>query len=364
MSHTQKFMSAMLAVSILSIPAQAQITRERAPMAHKMLNSNFIEMQHNRFKCGQGEKKQLIVRGKRDGFSTAGSEPTNVNARVPMPSYNGTFSRKYDVRTTNDYFMESLNLPANVTSGRLMLGLKGLGGDLDTDGMYIGNLSAGSTNRVNYRYSGQWSMPGWSQSGSDHVANFSSISLQSGQSLESHIRASGDQFIDVIVQDDHSVDYVAASVCVGAEKKGMTWGLNTPRPEPVNGVAHFACKVTSGDCDPYKGDTLCKTALPILCINPMGLKKPANLTESRWNKWSGGILGTTAPTAAPAKLSDANKMCAKEFGKGWRVAQHHDSASGRSGWALSGYGNAGTMGKRYWTDIDDQPNGVCWDRSK
>jgi len=375
-------MSAIIAMSFIAIPVQAQVSSERsstvrkaAPlqaqdfrdpgqMVRKIADSKFIERQHSRLKCGQGEKKQLIVQGKRDSFSSSGSEQTNVNSRVPVPTYGGTFAGRYDHTRTNDFFMESLNIPANVTSGRLMIGLKGLGGQQDTDSMYFGNLSAGSTNKAGYNYTGQWNTPGWSQSGSDHVANFSSISLQSGQTLESYIISSGDTVIDSIVQDDHSVDYLAASVCVGPEKKGMTWGLNTPIPEPVNGVAHFACKIASGDCNPYTGDTICKTALPILCINPMGLTKPANLTEGKWNKWSGGILGTTAPTAAPSKLSDANNMCVKEFGTGWRVAQHHDSSTGRSGWAFSGYGNAGTMGKRFWTDIDNQPKGVCWDRSQ
>lgn len=365
LKHTT-LLSGILALSMISVPAYAQISRERsaAPMMKRMVDSNFITNQHEKFQCQRGEKKQLIVRGNRDNFSSSGSEPTSVNSRVPVPSYGGTFSGQYDHARGDDYFMESLTLPANVRSGQLMIGLKGLGGQTDTDAMYFGNLSAGSTDKVGYNYSGQWNTPGWSQSGNDHVANFSSIALQSGQTLESYFTSSGDTVIDAIVQDDHSVDYLAASVCVGEEKKGMTWGLSNPIPEPVNGVAHFACKVASGDCDPYKGDTVCSQPMPILCINPMGLTKPANLTESKWDKWTGGIVGTTKPIAAPNKLSEANKMCVEEFGKGWRVAQFHDSATGRSAWAFSGYGNAGTMGKRYWTDIDDQPNGVCWDRSQ
>ena len=364
MSRITHILSSLLAVSIVSIPAHAQFSRERAPNLKRGLTADYVSQQHERFKCGNGEKKQLIIRGARDSFAPSGSEPTSINSRVPIPSYNGTFAGIYDGRSVNNFFMDSLNLPQNVTSGRLMIGLKGLGGQTDTDSMSIGNLSAGSTNKVGYSYSGQWNVPGWSSSGNDYAANFSSIGLQSGQNLQSYINNSGDTLIDVIVQDDHSVDYIAASVCVGPEKKGMTWGLHTPIPEPVNGVAHFGCNVASGECNPYQGDQVCNTALPILCINPMGLTKPANLTEGKWDKWSGGIVGTTKPTPAPSKLSDANKMCVAEFGKGWRVAQHHDSAQGRSGWVFSGYGNAGTMGKRFWTDIDDQPNGVCWDRSQ
>jgi len=57
-------------------------------------------------------------------------------------------------------------------------------------------------------------------------------------------------------------------------------------------------------------------------------------------------------------------MCVKEFGKGWRVAEFHDKLNARSGWAFTAYGNVGTQSKRFWTDIDDQVNGVCWDRSQ
>lgn len=148
--------------------------------------------------------------------------------------------------------------------------------------------------------------------------------------------------------------------------KGMTFGIRNPYPNDVNGVIHVGCGDKDGvNCDAIKGDTLCTTPKPLLCINPMGLSKPASVSEpSRWEKWSGGIVGTTNPIAAPDELSKANQACVNEFGSGWRVAQFHDGYAGRSGWSFSAYGNVGTKDKRFWADIDDQPNGVCWDRSK
>ncbi len=148
--------------------------------------------------------------------------------------------------------------------------------------------------------------------------------------------------------------------------KGMTFGIRDPYPNQVNGTIHVGCGDKDGvNCDAIKGDTLCTTPKPILCINPMKLPKPANTVESgRWDKWSGGIIGTTKPMPAPTELSAANKACTDEFGSGWRVAQFHDGYAGRSGWSFSAYGNVGTYDKRFWTDIDDQKNGVCWDRTK
>lgn len=147
-------------------------------------------------------------------------------------------------------------------------------------------------------------------------------------------------------------------------KKGMTFGIRNPYPNQVNGTIHVGCGDKDGvNCDAIRGDTLCTTPKPILCINPMKLPKPANTVESgRWDKWSGGIIGTTKPMAAPSTLAAANQACTSEFGPGWRVAQFHDGYAGRSGWTFSAYGNVGTNDKRFWTDIDDQPNGVCWSR--
>lgn len=149
-------------------------------------------------------------------------------------------------------------------------------------------------------------------------------------------------------------------------KKGMTFGIRNPYPGTVTGVVHVGCGDKDAvNCDAIRGDTLCATPKPILCIYPRKMPKPASVVESgRWHKWSGGIVGTTKPMAAPDKLSLANKACTDEFGSGWRVAQFHDGYAGRSGWSFSAYGNVGTQDKRFWTDIDDQRNGVCWDRNQ
>lgn len=147
--------------------------------------------------------------------------------------------------------------------------------------------------------------------------------------------------------------------------KGMTFGIRNPYPNAVNGVIHVGCGDKDGvNCDAIKGDTLCSTPKPMLCINPLKLPKPTNVTESGWDRWSGGIVGTTKPMPAPSKLSVANQACEDEFGDGWRVAQFHDVRVGRSGWSFSAYGNVGTQDKRFWADIDDQKNGVCWDRAQ
>ena len=340
---------------------------------------SFAQQQHAKNSCKAGETKHFVIAGVEDGFSQSGSEPAVKSSRVATqtfePAWNTGIGGSFDGRSVNRKIFSHLNLPNNVRSGKFMIGLDPIGELLGTDGMSIGNLgsvpvSGGpvSPNRTGFRYTGTNWVPSvgggnLTTSGKNHVIDFSSMALVGGGNLQSYYQSSGDTILDVYVQDDHSVDYVAASVCAGSDKKGMTWGVRDPQPESVNGVAHVGCHDSAGGkCEPYKGDTACSTALPILCLNPMKLQKPANLTESKWDKWSGGVIGTTNPMSAPSTLAAANAECVKEFGPGWRVAEHHDAHTGSSGWAFSAYGNVGTKGKRFWADIRNQPNGICWTR--
>lgn len=337
----------------------------------------FVRRQHSLNRCEKGETKHLVIAGVEDNFSPSGNEPATKSARTALatslsfPAWGTGVGNSFDGRSVNRKIFSHLNLPPNVRSGKFMIGLDPIGEALSTDGMNIGNLDKDMQthqNRAGFGYNGSsWSSSNggtsMAQYGKNHVADFSNIKLFNGNNLENYYQSSGDTVLDVYVQDDHSVDYIAASVCTGPKKKGMTWGIRAPKPESVNGVAHVGCNdMNGGKCDPYQGDTTCTTSLPILCINPMKLQKPAHLTESKWDKWSGGVIGTTNPIAAPSTLAQANMECVKEFGKGWRVAEHHDAYPGSSGWMFSAYGNVGTKGKRFWTDIKNQPNGVCWTR--
>jgi len=374
----------MMGVSVLAMSVQASAqsssqSRRSVQDIRTVQQSSFPQAQHSRFRCERGEKKHFIIAGNADNFSTSGSEPAIKSARVAahannsQPAWNQGLAASFDNQRVNQKVFSHLTLPVNITRGRFMVGMRTIGELVNTDGMNIGNLSQGGMangQRAAFGYNNGWGSmtgSGWAQSGTNYAANFSSINMLNGtQTLASYYQASNDTTLDVYIQDDHSVDYIAASVCTAAPKpvkKGMTWGVRDPAPEPVNGVLHVGCNDKNGQkCEPYNGDTLCTTPLPLLCVNPLKLQKPQNLTESRWDKWSGFVIGTTDPMAAPATLAQANQACEAEFGKGWRVGEHHDALQGRSGWMFSGYGNVGTKSKRFWTDIKNQPNGVCWVR--
>ncbi len=146
--------------------------------------------------------------------------------------------------------------------------------------------------------------------------------------------------------------------------KGLTWKLvSTNAP---TGTIRVGCGNSAGqnECNPYQGDTACTAALPILCIKKAGtgfpLSRPASVNNiSQYNKWSGGVVGTTSATVPPATLAGANALCVSEFGTGWRVAEFHDGW----GWYFQAYGGVGDPTKRFWINANGpngQPSATCW----
>jgi sugar lactone lactonase YvrE len=138
--------------------------------------------------------------------------------------------------------------------------------------------------------------------------------------------------------------------------KGMTWSLlsvNVP-----TGTIRVGC---GNACDAYHGDTLCTTPLPLLCIKKSGtgfpLPLPATVNNtSLYSKWSGGIVGTTAPIIPPTTITAADAMCTTQFGVDWRVAEFHDGW----GWAFQAYGGVGSASQRFWVHINSSPGATCW----
>jgi len=146
---------------------RAQISRPATRNAR-----NFVQSQHARLRCGRGETKHLIMAGKEDNFSSSGSEPATKSSRVASN-------------------------PLGVNHG-------------DNVSQHLIN-----TGTWKNRYNGS----GFTKVGTNFSADFSTMALRNGSNLQDYYRSSGDTILDLYVQDDHSVDYVAASVCAGSDKK-------------------------------------------------------------------------------------------------------------------------------------------------
>ncbi|WMP18997.1 hypothetical protein [Thiothrix lacustris] len=167
------------------------------------------------------------------------------------------------------------------------------------------------------------------------------------------------------VKIDSSVLPSAATARVApvpADKRmGMTWGKYGS--DTVTGVLQVGCQAGGKDCNAYTGDTACKTKLPVLCKKKLSLNQPVSFSIpfDATHKWSGNVVATT-PAISPqanglSTLADVDKYCASEFGAGWLAAEFHDGW----GWNFTAYGNVGKA-KRFWVDINDQPNANCWTR--
>lgn len=144
--------------------------------------------------------------------------------------------------------------------------------------------------------------------------------------------------------------------------KGLTW--TKKGVDKITGVVHVGCGYSNqaNECNPYQGDTMCTKELPILCKKEMDLQKPASVSVGRYSKWAKEVVATTRPispaVAGLTTLKEANQVCEKEFGTGWKVAEFHDGWA----WYFKAFGNIGTQveNERFWVNIIDQRNGNCW----
>lgn len=109
-------------------------------------------------------------------------------------------------------------------------------------------------------------------------------------------------------------------------KKGMTWTLIDVKGD--------ACLVGTDDkSNAYNGDTDIETELPILALRPANHAPPEDLdVTNEYRGWSSGEIRLTRPVKGSElkSLDDANALIESEFGKGWRMAEFHDSSTG--GW--------------------------------
>lgn len=148
---------------------------------------------------------------------------------------------------------------------------------------------------------------------------------------------------------------------------GLSFAM-VPAPDGAGAdVAHLSChgeprevgRPHEGSCNPYQGDTSCRVALPMLCIQPGSTSAPVGVTANFYQGWTGGVLAATQPVmgALLGSATSASSRCVAQLGAGWRMAEFHD---GGGGWGLQGRRGSGFGAwTRYWVFINEQP-GHCW----
>jgi hypothetical protein len=153
--------------------------------------------------------------------------------------------------------------------------------------------------------------------------------------------------------------------------RGMTWSRHAIPPTGDWALigCHGAVKdgmsaPHDGSCNPYRGDTVCEALLPVLCVvaNTGNTSNPTSEQVAMLAyKLVDARVAVTKPVVGSSLASQAvgDAVCARSFGKDWRMAQFHDAG----GWGLAARASRAEEFplSRYWVAIHDQPAN-CWNR--
>jgi len=150
-------------------------------------------------------------------------------------------------------------------------------------------------------------------------------------------------------------------------KRAMTWSL---LGTAAAGGEAYALPGADGVTNPYSGDTLTSQALPVLCIhknnNPHPgtgvIGNPVQTPGGAWRRtWSYGTIALTPPTLGTSLTSRsvADSLCARHFGAGFRMGEHHDGDPAYwAGWDFWGEALGANLapfqGTRFWVAINNQ----------
>jgi hypothetical protein len=135
------------------------------------------------------------------------------------------------------------------------------------------------------------------------------------------------------------------------DRFGLTFGWKdgaaSCHGEPKGGMG----QPHEGSCNPYKGDTTCRTVMPIMCVKARGAGGGTAAPDMGVNS-SNEVAGFLI-----ASQDDGDARCVKDLGEGWKMAHFHQAG----GWEFKYAPANGLRGEaRHWVAIKDQP-GNCWD---
>lgn len=332
------------------------------------------------YQCAKPERKVVLIRGVEDGFSPAGEEPMFLRPARRTPALSSiTKGGSYDQSEPDIGFADSIETPDRVVDGLFVVGLRGLPGS-QTDFMLIGDLPTQETVNMTGRafrsaFRDLAAQPGWRVSGEVYSAELEHLALFGGEAglagkprnlLELLQSNSRPNWVDVLIAEDTSVDFIGLALCIAPEPgKGVTFYPSPERPGNIPGVVVLSCNSTRDDrhvCDPYVGDTPCDTPLPVACIRPTETPIPVRFSNLYSGKvWAGGPLATAPP--APASrfrtIAEVDAYCASSLGQGWRAVEAHDGLGGN---VVGGPGRSADFEPRVWLDIMGQTYATCWAR--
>lgn len=321
------------------------------------------------YACSRGESKVVLVKGIEDDFSPAGDEPAFLRPGLDNARWRSIGAGSYDQSGRDRHFVDSLRAPARIRNGLFVIGLKPLAvADNGNDGISISDNT--STSRFSAFIAEVPARSGWKREGALHYARLDGIMLNAPHpmresSLLDLLRGGAQpQWVDVIVHDDTSVDFIGLAACV-EPPPGKGTPLMTNNIQPAAGIVALTCHGGPADwpvCNPYVGDTPCETELPVACLLPGRNPAPSELVAAGLDAvWSGGDIALTEPVPAARFLdiAEVDAFCTARFGRDWRTLAPHD---GFPNGGVSGRGQAPAVPVRAWVDHVNQPYATCWTR--
>lgn len=359
----------------ISIPSQSVAIKPSSPSATP--GTDFVD----RYRCRTGLTKLVITRGSEDGFSRLGSEPAVPRAALLRMDYFAAIheggnpalrGRAYDEIGADRILLDRLPVPRGIVSGALVLRTQSEGGS-ENDYVILGDIEQDERKPEYFQtieFVGRLALKSPDAQGvivqelSEFVPNASNP--VPGSLRDYFNRTDRAEEVDFLVQDDTTVDFAALILCQEpAEARGTT--LREFRsPRFGAGVSFLSCGQdrTQGSCNPFSGDMICRSEMPLACYRTGNAQPPAAVQSSPGGlgrHFVDGEVRLTPPVAGErfASLTDANRFCTATFGEGWRVLSYHDGGGGN----VISRSNIPPL-SRAWIDIRDQRYGNCWDRDK
>jgi hypothetical protein len=329
------------------------------------------------FRCRPGETRRVAVRGVEDNYSPLGNEPARgLHPRLAGLDFDKSPPTDFDSATPDTEVADYFELPATTASAIIVMRLKAIV-DNANDPILIGDRSTGARGQTptgHRSFAGLISdlrrRLGWKGSGDVYWAALADLPTTSGGTVLGLVQgAGGTAPLDVVVGDDTAVDFMAVAYCLRPPgETGVTLAHLLLAEAPAPELAGFECRDASADgprCDPIVGDRSCRGELPLLCFRDLNAPAPTGFkgaaADLMTRRWSGGEVAATAPVRGDrfATIAEADRYCAAQFGKDWRVAEWH---LGGSGWGFSARSGGRRFSGRYWIDIRGAPYGTCWRR--
>lgn len=336
----------------------------------------------NAHQCKKAETKQIILGGVEDNYLVGGEEPirqTDLHFFVQErlgPKGALTVDRSYDEPGVDRFFLDSFQLPTNITSGVFVLRAASVSSETN-DSFNIGDISAhwGDRNGHPMLFAKVDEDAAWENSNDIFAANLAEMAFMHRERPDGLARTAkaysslltfiqggegATRKVDVLLGDDHVVDFVGFAVCLPPiEEKGLTFMAFEHPANPQYLSMSCAGEDNVMVCNPHAGDTLCSAALPLACMKPGREPVASGFPQRNAEKeWTGGRVAFTQPIEGQsiATSADAHAMCESEFGEGFRAATSQERARTSSYIAK---GKAPPTG-RAWVHSKTEKYANCW----